>query len=209
MRKMTKKEIKTPRPYLSWSQLYLFEKSPYQYAVQYIYGGRIIENPLLNLGKKLAETLEKDEWEENEDPDIEVAKILLPSYPEREVELKAVVGGVPILGKLDGFNREKLVIGEYKTGRVEWDQKRVDEFGQLTFYALLVYHNFGSLPNQIQLHWVPSEYDENMNVGLLGEIRSFETKRDLRDLLEISIRIKKAWEGIKKLCEEEYKANNS
>jgi hypothetical protein len=198
-------KIKTPREYISWSQLQLFEKSPFEYAKVYIYNEKVT-NPFIELGKELAEALERDDWKKEESPDIELARILLPSYPEREAELKGEVGGVKILGKLDGFDRKLLRLGEFKTGRAEWTQKRVDEFGQLTFYSLLIYKNFGKIPNEIKLHWVPSEYDENGKLKLAGEVRTFETHRTMKDLLDMSVRIKKAWKGIIELCAEEFPA---
>lgn len=200
-------KLKTPRPYLSWSQLALWEKSPYEYAANYIYSdGRVATNPLMDLGRQLAEALENDEWGNGEPSDIEMAHIILPSYPEREVELRGEVQGVPILGKLDGFDRKELRLGEYKTGRSEWTQKRVDDFGQLTFYALLILQNFGRMPSEIQLHWVPAEYDEEGELKLIGDIRTFETRRTTDDLLKMGVRIKKAWEGIKELCASEFPA---
>jgi hypothetical protein len=208
--KTTKNKIITPRPYLSWSQLSLWEKSPYEYAKHYIYGATI-NNPHIELGKKLAEVLEKG-WEDEEDfdiknLDIELARILLPTYPEKEVELKAEVDGVPILGKLDGFDRDRLIIGEYKTGIQEWTQERVDNHGQLTFYALLVYLNFGKLPSQINLYWIPVRYD-GYDIVLSDNTQIFETKRTMKDLLDMGVRIKRAWEGIKELCKQEYDATN-
>ena len=209
MEKSTKDnlKIKTPRPYLSWSQLSLWEKSPFEYAKAYIYSDeRVATNPFMELGKELAEALEKDEWGNGESPDIELARILLPSYPEREVQLDGIVNGVPIRGKLDGFDRTKLRLGEYKTGRAPWTQTRVDAFGQLSFYALLISQNFGKPPATIHLHWVPSFYDEQGELKLKGEVKTFKTERSTRDLLEISRRITRAWEGIKEMASGELAA---
>lgn len=201
----SKNKIQTPRPYLSWSQLALWEKSPYEYAKVYIYSDeRVATNPLMDLGKQLAEALENNDWDKKEALDIELARILLPSYPEREVELQGKVKDVSILGKLDGFDRDKLRLGEYKTGRAKWTQKRTDESGQLSFYALLIFQNFKKLPNEIKLHWVPSYYDEMGELKLAGEVETFETCRTMQDLLKISVRIERAWKGIKEMCAEEY-----
>ena len=196
---------KTPRPYLSWSQLSLLEKSEYEYVKCYIYGEGTPVNPLLCLGKELAEALEFDL--ENIPEDIEIARILIPKFEKKEFKLEGRVDDIPIVGILDGFDEKDLVIHEIKTGTYNYQQKDADKHGQLTFYSLLVYLNYGKLPNKIYLYHIPSRFEDG-NFKLKSEIRIFETKRTMKDILDITKRIKRAWKRIQELYESEIQNGN-
>lgn len=189
----------TPKGYLSWTQLNLIEKSLFGYAKYYILGEVFPETPEILLGKKLAKAIE---LEDEDDLDYKKIKNLLPKFEKREFELRGEVAGVPIYGKLDGFDEKKLIIYEIKTGIQEWNEERVKNHGQLDFYALLVYLNYNKLPDKIKLLWIPTERDGD-KIKILGEIKEFEIKKDMGDLLKIGLRIKNAWQKIKKLYEEE------
>jgi len=194
----------TPREYISWSQLSAYETSPYQYAKRYIYEDNP-ENPRMKLGRDVAEMLE--EGIEQEDKELEFFRTFLPEYPEKEYKIEGEISGIKILGKLDGWDEKNLHIGEYKTGaKGTWNQKRVDEHGQLSFYALLVYLKYGKLPKRITLHWLPTAITPEKGLHLTGDIHHFETTRTQKDLIDIGARIKRAWKGIIELCDEEYKA---
>lgn len=192
-----KKIIKTPRAYLSWSQLNTWERSPAMYKRIYFYGEEI-NNPAMELGKEVAQCLETGE--ESENIAIEHLKIFLPSYKFREYEIQAEVEKIPLLGRLDGFGEDPLEIGEYKTGK-NWTQKMVDTNGQLTFYALLVLKKFKKFPERIRLHWAKT-ISEDGEIKLTGDIQSFETKRTLADIVSIAERCKKAWKGIKLMAKQ-------
>jgi hypothetical protein len=88
-----------------------------------------------------------------------------------------------------------LRIGEFKSGR-SWTQGMVDQHGQLTFYALLVWLKYGTLPKNIYLHWAKTDEDMQGNLKLTGDIKTFATQRSLKDLILFSKRIKTAWAGI-------------
>jgi len=148
----------------------------------------------LELGKRMATTLEKGKSDDG-DPMLEFMAIYMPSYPEKEFEIKAVFEGIPLVGKLDGFNLETLTIGEYKSGK-NWTQSMADETGQLTFYALLVWLKYKKLPKEIYLHWARTDEDMEGNLVLTFDIKTFKTQRSLKDLILFSKRIKAAWAGI-------------
>src|SRR3990167_2427576 len=185
-------KIKTPREYLSWSQMNLFERNPELYREVYIEGREIYSTPALETGKNLATALENGG---SDDAMIEHLRRFLPSYQKVEYEIKAKLGEINLLGKLDGFNPRKKIIGEIKTGK-KFTQKMVDTNGQLTFYALLVWLKYKTLP-EIYLHWCKSNNGE-----LTGEIKTFKTQRSQLDLMKFIPRIKKCWEGIQQLCSE-------
>lgn len=162
----------------------------------------MVRTKYLELGKTFAEAMEFDDME-CPDPMMEYLRVFLPRYPLREHELNGVVEGVPILGKMDGFDEGNLIIGEYKTGK-SWNQRKVDTHGQLHFYALLVWLNYQRLPSAIHLHWAKTVEDEQGNLKLTGEFTNFKAKVSMGDCILMAGRIKKAWAGIREMCKDQY-----
>ncbi len=191
-------KVKTPRPYLSYSQLRLFERSANLYKEVYIDGVRMKANAAMDLGKKLADRMEFDE--ESDDRMIEHLSIYLPRYEHHEYEIAGEISGVPVFGKLDGFTEFDLDIGEYKTGKL-WTQSMVDKDDQLTFYAMLVWIRFKRLPEKIRLHWCPTEIVDGQ-VRPTGEIKTFSTTRRMADIIKMAGRVIKTWKAIINLCQQ-------
>ena len=191
-----------PRQYLSWSQLDLFERNPEKYKQTYLFGERFTSHNM-ELGGRVASALEHNDSE----GDVAIQHILnfMPAYPLREHEIRAEFEGIPLMGKLDGFDPEGLRIGEYKTG-VKWTQGMVDKSGQLTFYTILAWKKYGKLPNDIKLHWAQTEYDGNGIIRLVGDIRTFQAQRNMKDILMMFNRMKRAWIGIYEMCLAEQKS---
>lgn len=184
----------SPRGYLSWSQMSMWEKDPNLYYQVYIENADQFRTKYLELGKRMATGLENG-FDEQHDPLFESLIVFMPSYPKREFDIKAEFEGIPLFGKLDGWDGKNLTIGEYKTGK-KWTQAMVNQSGQLTFYAFLVWLKYKKLPKKIFLHWAKTQEDEMGNLSLTGDIRTFETERKLKDLILFSKRIKTAWEAI-------------
>ena len=194
----------TPRPYISWSQYFLWLSSPKRYIEHYIYGEDGYDSDSMRLGKKMAERMELDE--ETDYPDIEQVAMFMPKSPKREYEIEVNFEGIPLYGILDGFNplSNKKIIREMKTGK-KWTQSMADKSGQLTFYTILVFAKYGKLPDKIYLDWAPTE--RNINTGklkLTGEVKTFETKRTMQDILLFYSKIKKVWEEIQETSKKEY-----
>ena len=184
----------SPKGHLSWSQMNLWEKDPNLYYQVYCEGIENFRSKYLELGKRMATTLENGKSDDG-DPMLELMAVYMPSYPAKEFEIKVNFEGIPIVGKLDGFNKETLTIGEYKSGK-NWTQSMVDDTGQLTMYALLVWLKYKKLPAKILLHWAKTDEDMEGNLVLTGDIKTFKTSRSLKDLILFSKRIKAAWAGI-------------
>jgi hypothetical protein len=200
---MSQPRFHSPRPYLSWSQIHLFERSPELYARKYIYAEEEAITEAVSLGKSLAQALELQVMTGVGALDSLLTRF--PTYPHREFKIEATLEGieVPLYGVLDGFDEEQLRIGEYKSGII-WDQKMVDESGQLKMYALMVWLKYQQMPNEVMLHWARTHYNERGELGFAGEIESFEAKIVLTDLMIFSNRVREAWAGIKKLSLEQY-----
>jgi hypothetical protein len=191
---MPKKVNTSPRGYLSWSQLSLWEKDQNLYYQVYIEGLDQFKTKYLELGKRMATTLENG-FDEEHDPIFEFVATFMPGYPKKEFDIKIEFEGIPLVGKLDGWNEKTMTIGEYKTGK-NWTQNMVDKHGQLTFYALLIWLKYKKLPEKILLHWAKTEEDLDGTLKLTGDIKTFSTKRTMKDIIVFSKRIKTAWEGI-------------
>jgi hypothetical protein len=195
--------FQSPRPYLSWSQIQLFERDPVLYAKKYIYGEEEAATDSMRLGKKLALVLEHREATGDGALDNLVSSF--PSYPDRELGIEANMDGVdvPLYGVLDGFDTASLRIGEYKSGKL-WTQEMVDQSGQLKMYALIVWLKYKRMPSEIKLHWARTQYDESGQLGFVGEIQSFAANITLEDILLFSERVRAVWAGIKELCGQRY-----
>lgn len=192
----------TPRPYLSWSQLDLFERDPQAYLDKYVRGVEF-DSAAMKLGRKVHAAIEEDD----DGGDALIAGILsqVPRYDHHEFELLTKLDGVPLFGVLDGFNRKPPVIGEVKTGK-KWTQAMADRSGQITFYATLVVMKTGKLPERIALHWAPTLTVEGFGPRLDGgRVRTFVTTRTMKDVYLMAPRISKAWAGIKRLYTQEVK----
>lgn len=186
--------------YLSWSQLSLFERSPEEYRRVYILGEKGFENAEMRLGSRIASGLEKDD-ELSGDGLVDFCKMSLPSVDQKEKELRVKWSDMELLVRMDGFVNPN-VIYEYKTGHSAWTQKKVDSWGQLTFYAFVFYLATGTMP-ELNLIWIPTK-KENGEIKLTGEKPVlFKTKRTMSDFAKLSVRLKRAWIGIGEMVKEE------
>jgi hypothetical protein len=192
----------SPKGYLSWSQLSLYERSQDEYYKQYIQGYSGYNSKYMSLGKRLSEAREKGSDSDNV---IDYLANFMQTYPKREYEIRATFEGIPLFGKLDGWNPYKKIIGEDKSGK-KFTQAMADNLGQLTMYSLLVWCKYKKFPD-IRLHWAET-VEENGIVRFTGKFKTFETKRDLKDIIKFSKRLKVAWAGICEMGKELIKERN-
>lgn len=181
------------RNHISWSQLNAWERGEEHFYRVYILG-ESFENKEMAFGKKIAEGLEG----KIVCPEAEFCKVYLPDLPQKEHKIEIDFEDIPILVKMDRFDKKKLIINEHKTGRNKWTQKKVDEHGQLTMYAMAVWKKYGKLP-EISLFWIPTSLSDKGEVVLTGEIPyEFKTQRSIKDFAKMYKRLKDAWQGINK-----------
>lgn len=195
----------TPRPYLSFSQMTLFEMSPQRYAEQYIYDQKQRETRNMAYGSKMADGLERDEL--SGDSALDLMMVRIPKFElmdkPLEVDLKDGKGFIRILAKPDTSKADYTAFKEYKTSTRKWTQKMADDSGQITFYATAMWLKTGKIPQDIELVNVPVEYGENGALMPTGELIRLPTKRDMVAIIKMCARMRKAWHGIKELCEKE------
>lgn len=195
----------TPRPYLSFSQMTLFEMSPEKYVNQYIYGQQKRISRNMQYGTMMAEGLEFEEA--SGDPLLDLMMARLPKFDLMdkpiEAELKDGKDTIKLLAKPDTCKSDYTAFKEYKSSVRKWTQKMADESGQITFYATAIWLNTGKIPQDIELVNVQTAYDEDNRMTVTGEIFRLPTKRTMVDIIKMTSRMKRAWTGIKNLCEKE------
>lgn len=196
-----------PREYLSYSQKSLWKRSPREYIAKYVHDKPQFETKEMAFGKRMSVALEEDEF--SGDPLLDVVIAQIPKFEEMEfpvsAELKIDKEIVPLYGQIDTSKRDLSAFKEYKTGKGEWTQRRVDEDAQITFYATMYYILTKKIPNDIELVWVCTEnspHDPSVIV-CTGEIKRFKTNRTMSHIINEMADMKKVWREIGEACEKE------
>jgi hypothetical protein len=175
---------------LSWSAISSFEYDPDQWYRKYILGEKDPETKEMRFGKTVGERLASD-------PNY---LHTVPRLPIFEYKLEATYADIPMIGFMDTFCPDTPAMGEYKTGKKAWDQKRADSHGQIDMYLLMLYLTQKIKPEQVKchLHWLPTQENGDFTISFVSPIRvrSFETKRTMKDLLVFGSRIRTTVENM-------------
>lgn len=172
-------------PKITWSSMssFLYYDKEKWYR-NYVLGIRDEPNNAMRIGIEVGERIVSDP---NFIPTLERPEIF-------EHNLKGKLGNVEILGHLDGSYPNLPGIDEFKTStnKDRWDQKKVDEWGQITFYCLLYHLNFKILPEKLRLRlWsipIAEHGDFSYTVGIPTV---YTTKRTLHDILKFGLLIRR------------------
>src|SRR3990167_2536976 len=195
----------TPRNYISYSQIALWERSPDEYARNYIYGEKQRETRNMALGSALADGLERGEV--TGDPILDLVMSILPKFELMDVAFEAYLKNgketITLLAKPDTCKSDYSAFKEFKTSTRRWTQKMVDQSSQITFYTTAIWLKTGKIPKDIELICVKTSYDEHGELIPTDDIFHFRTHRSLTDIIKMTKRIRVAWAGIKALCEKE------
>jgi hypothetical protein len=195
----------TPRPYLSFSQMTLFEMSPEKYIDQYIYNKKQRTSRNMAYGSLMAEGLEAEEA--TGDPLLDLMMARIPKFDLMDkpitAELKNGKEILHLLAKPDTCKSDLTAFKEYKTSVRDWTQRMANESGQITFYATTIWVKTGKIPQDIELVNVPVAYQDDGRLQPTGELLRFPTTRTMIDVIRMVTRMKRAWAGIKNLCEKE------
>lgn len=182
---MKKKKLISPRGYLSWTQISLWLRSPELYKKHYFYGEDEYKNERMDFGSKVSTALETGE--ESDDDLVNMLVALLPKYDKPECEIKVPFttphGEVVLLGKMDTYRDVPLAFREYKTGTTKWTQKMAEGHKQLVHYATILWLLYKQIPG-CHLDWAQTKIEEDGSVGLTGQIKSFEVKITMKDILQ-------------------------
>lgn len=173
-------------PVISWSSYSAFvHYDKEEWYKRYFLGIRSAPNSVMQGGIDVGEKITQD---------IEYLKEI-PRPEIFEQEFFGKVGTIDITGHLDGWSPKARGIDEYKTtcNPKRWTQKAVDEWGQITFYCLLVWINKKIRPEDLTLRLfsIPMVETGNFKVTQKGKPKMFYTKRTMVDLLRFMSEISK------------------
>lgn len=122
----------------------------------------------------------------------------LPSIPRGgvfEQKLGAVLKDIRIRGDIDQWHPDVPGLDEFKTSsnKNRWNQKKVDELEQITFYCVLIYLNYDIRPEdlRLRLYAIPMVESGDFTVKQEGKVVCYETKRNMLQLLNFIIEIKR------------------
>ena len=205
MPKPIKSKLLLPRP-LSWSGMFLFESNPTLWEKKYLDGEDVMfSNAGLRFGKKMAEHIEGDE--ETEDIELSAIKSRLKLLQKRNMPLSCVLnsihGAIPLFGVLDTAESNLEAFRDQKTGVTGWTQRKADGYGQLHFYATMIYLIKGKI-TKAGIYWIKT-VNENGEISATGEIESFEVTITMPRILEMMFRITKNAVAIDKITREHIK----
>lgn len=205
MSKLHVKKLKA-RP-LSWSSLSSWEWDKKEWGKKYLDAIEQPPSPELIFGKAFAESIENGTCK--------VKDLMSALQKKKEHEFNCMFGNIQLIGYGDAFCDETFkILNEVKTGVKEWDQKRVDQHGQLTMYALqnFIINKIDPKDLLIELYWIPTEKKELENGDFGGfdysidykypiELKKFTTKRSLQDIIQFGAYIKKTYNEMLKFAE--------
>ncbi len=187
--------MRTPKPYLSQSQIYLWENNPEEYKERYFRGKKFESTVYMDLGKEVALALEKGE---SEDEIISLLITTFPAYPLREEPLRVTLKDgkeeIHLLAILDGIDFDQEILGDYKTGK-KWTKKQAQESRQLRFYHLCYFLKTGKMLKKLFIHWAETAWIED-ELRLTGNVQTFEVTHNRLDLLKEQMAVKKAYKEI-------------
>lgn len=176
----------------SWSQLSSFEYDRDQWYRRYWLGEESYETEEMKFGKLIGERLASD------------PKFLpdVPRLSKFEHGFKVMFGKIPLVGYADSYcHLTKKKLKEYKTGVKAWDQKRVNEHGQIDMYLLMHFITEKIKPEEVEceLVWLPTKRTEDGDFKVKIEFvepcipQRFKTKRTMSDILAFGARINRTY----------------
>jgi len=168
---------------LSWSSISSFEWDREEWYQKYIMGQQSIESVEMKFGKDFALSIE--------DGSCSVKDLMDNLETKKEHKFHVMFGEIPLVGFADAFcDKTFKKLNEVKTGKKEWDQKRVDEHRQIDMYLLMNFITNKVKPEDVEctLFWLPTKDNGDFSISFVEPItvHKFKTKRTMRDILVFS-----------------------
>lgn len=180
---------------LSWSAINSFRYDKKQWYAKYVLGEITVPSKEMEFGSYIGKRLETEED-------------FMPEIPRcmagMEYKIHCDFDDVQLLGYVDSFDEQNLILHEYKTSsnKKKWNQKSVDEHEQLTMYLLGLYITKNIYPEDVKifLHYIPVRENGafKMEIDTSVLIQHFETKRNRRDIIKFGVEIKKTIKEMEK-----------
>lgn len=219
----------TPRGYISWSSLDLLERSVEKWKERYLYGEKSRTNRGQALGKLMADSLEQDVASGDPVLDLVITRIPKLEIMDRVLEdekgdwvevnhngkmeryqVPVLQDGkirIPLVAKPDTARADYSAFKEYKTGQAPWTKKKAQEHGQMHFYAAAIFVKTRRLPGDVELVHVETGKKEvgqfDATLAPTGEIYRYPVVITMSHVLNMMVRIKRAWAIMEKVTEEE------
>lgn len=179
---------------LSWSAISSFQYDPQQWYRKYKLGQEDPATKEMLFGSKVGQLLASDP---SYLPHV-------PRYPVYEYELRFYFFDIPMIGFIDGWNKRKLKLGEYKTGKKPWTQKRAKDHGQLKMYDLGLWDMHKIKPDDIQheLHWLPTKENGDFSISLIDEkdCKTFLVRNTMAEMLQFGTIIRDVYNQMEQFC---------
>ncbi len=143
-----------PKPYISVSQVQLWQADPIAYQKKYFIGIPDKPSPFMDFGKQFAKDIEDyaagiDRAYNFPDNFLQTTKI----YKYVEYELKHDFGEFEYLGYIDNMDEDRQIVVDFKTGTAPWTQARLEESLQMQLYSNIIYQQFQQLPTCFINYW--------------------------------------------------------
>lgn len=172
---------------LSWSAISSFEYDKEQWYKKYVLREIPDDNKEMAFGRAFAKSIEDGN-----------PMAPVPTYSRVEYPFKVVFGKIPLIGFADTFcDVTKKKLGEYKTGKKVWDQKRADEHRQIDMYLLMNLITNKVKPEDVEcaLVWIPTQENGDFSISLVEPIvpRIFKTKRTTAQVLKFGSYIQEVY----------------
>lgn len=201
-------KILLPRGYLSWSAYSSFKQNKEEYIRHYFYGEPGLETAAMDFGKDVARHLELKI--DHRDHVLDLTLKSIKRLPKPEAAIKAKLpsqwGHIPLLGKLDDYDPETHAFNEFKTGKRKWTSVTAHNHGQMKFYALILWLNYGVISQPKNLIWIETEWTPE-GIKPTGRIQTFPVRLGLTDILMFGKDVVKVAREISDLYQKEINQN--
>lgn len=162
-------------PYLSYSQIQLFQRDPAEYRKVYIWNEPFEGNEYTEFGSKVGSAIEKNDFSGFEPGEVEVLKkVTRLDQFEREVRLN--YEGFYVKGFIDTNSLDLKKVLDYKTGGKGKDkQYREKNYWQVVIYALAIRQETGITPEYGGVEFITRNgnafFDEPLTVAPVAPIK--------------------------------------
>lgn len=185
---------------LSWSSINSYNYSPKDWYEHYIEDVKFHATKKMLFGNIIGQKLSSD-------------PTFLPEvkrYNIFEKELTALIEledkKIKLIGYLDSMDMDTKAFYEYKTSSstTRWTQETAEATGQILFYMLLLWINYGIRPEDISCHlfYIPVRQKENFDMELSGEeVQCFEVKHTSEEVIKFGKYIEKMHDRMIKYIE--------
>lgn len=178
--------MKLPKPYLSYSALkaFLTTSTRRNWILRYIYKQPFFTSKEMIFGRRVSEALEEENYFKIDSDLIDMVTKVKVDIPS-EVPLVLQQKGFHIIGYCDGCSEDYKKVVEYKTGKTEWTQEKVNNHYQLDTYSLMIYEAFGIIPECTLIWMETKDADVPGGIDFTGRVETYNRTCTIEEIQEI------------------------